>query len=481
MELRILLAEATSLMAELDKFRPLGAEIEARILQKFRLDWNYHSNHIEGNKLTYGETKALILFGITAKGKTLQEHLETSGHDEAVKWLIEIVKSETEITETFIRQLHELILKNPYQKEAITPSGQKTSRWIKIGQYKTEPNHVITKTGEMFYFATPEETPAKMHDLMLWFRAKKEDNSISPILLAAEFHHKFIRIHPFDDGNGRMARLLMNFILMQFGLPPAIIKTEDKENYYAALQQADAGILADFVSYIAQNVIHSLELMLKAAKGESIEDPDDLDKEIALLENKIKAKGEKIEKVKTKKVLSDWSNNILYGLIEKFIAVNEKFKKFYINTKYELFHHHWKYDIDENGEYIVDKSGEEIILPKTITEIMPKNFRDRIKTNLERSYQILIDENQKEKHFFKLICHFNTFNRTIVESFDYSFSIKISFEQTKYHITGEKIQKTLTKLYHQKPTDEELNYILQAEAKAHLQFIEQQTEMDSIE
>lgn len=474
MELRILLAEVKSLMAELDKFRPLSAEIEARILQKFRLDWNYHSNHIEGNKLTYGETKALILFNLTAKGKPLQDHLETFGHDEAVKWLIDIVKSETEITETFIRQLHELILKESYQKSAITPNGQKVFRTIKIGQYKTEPNHVITKTGETFYFATPEETPAKMHDLMLWYREKRTDKDISPILLAAEFHYKFIRIHPFDDGNGRMARLLMNFILMQFGFPPAIIKTEDKENYYVALQQADAGILEPFVEYIAENVIRSLELMLKGAKGESIEDPDDLDKEIALLENQLKAKSEKIEKIKSEETLKEWCDTVLPYLAEKFIEVNEKFKRFYVQTSFQLFHYHWEMDYDEDGIPFMTSDGEiPTFINETITHFSRKDFLETITKAFNKSISILLDE--RESRLLQLVCFYHIFNRANTTNFDYLLNLKISFDQTAYHITGEKTQKTITKLYHQKPTDEEINYLLQAEAKAHLQFIQEQT------
>ncbi len=474
MELSILLAEATSLRAELDKFRPLDAVIEARILQKFRLDWNYHSNRIEGNKLTYGETKALILFNLTAKGKPLQDHLETFGHDEAIKWLIDIVKSETEITETFIRQLHELILKEPYQKSAITPNGQKGFRRIKIGAYKTEPNHVITKTGETFYFATPEETPAKMHDLMLWYREKRAENSISPILLAAEFHYKFIRIHPFDDGNGRMARLLMNFILMQSGFPPAIIKTEDKENYYAALQQADAGILEPFVEYIAENVIRSLELMLKGAKGESIEDPDDLDKEIALLENQLKAKGEQIEKVKSEETLKEWCENVLPYLAEKFIEVNEKFKGFYVEREYQLIHPN--FDKYETLAGVIFNKGKNNNNLKT-THFTKANFVDKlnIMKDVEKHKITLYFKQKNLRESFEMICNHKTFNRTDVNITDYNYRLLILFDDNYYHVKGRSSEKSISKLYHQKPTDEEINYILQAEAKAHLQFIQEQT------
>ena len=288
------LEKAEKLKNELDKLRPLDLEAEARIMQKFRLDWNYHSNNLEGNSLTYGETKALILFGITAQGKPLKDHFEITGHNEAINWILEIVKDETPLNEKFIRELHTLLLKESSYKEARTPEGKPTRRKIEVGKYKTQPNHVITVTGETSYFATPEETPAKMHDLIEWFRKEKEKPDVNPIILAALFHYRFIRIHPFDDGNGRVARILMNFILMQFGYPPAIIKTQDKENYYAVLRFADADELEPFIKYITQNLVRSLEIMIKGAKGESIEEPDDLDKELALLEKRVRNLGEKV-------------------------------------------------------------------------------------------------------------------------------------------------------------------------------------------
>ena len=285
------------LKEELEALRPLDAEREGRIMQKFRLDWNYHSNHLEGNSLTYGETKALILFGITAQGKPLKDHLEMTGHNEAIKWIEEVVKEERPLTENFIRQLHELLLKEPYQVDALTPDGQATKKWIQIGQYKSSPNNVVTVTGEIFYFATPEETPAMMTDLIDWYRTEKENGdlpdrqaSLHPLQLAALFHYRFVRIHPFDDGNGRTARILMNFILLQHGLPPVIIKTEDKQNYFAALRQADAGLLEPFVEYIGENLVWSLELMVKGAKGEDIEEFEDLVKKVRLIEQKVKSR-----------------------------------------------------------------------------------------------------------------------------------------------------------------------------------------------
>ena len=283
------------LKSELDALRPIKKEDELRILQKFRLDWNYHSNHLEGNSLTYGETKALILFHITASGKPLKEHFEITGHNDAINWVYEIIKQERLLTENIIRELHQLILNESYEVDAITPDGNPTKKKIKIGAYKTTPNHVKTNTGEIFRFATPEETPAKMQDLLHWLQNTKEKIDFNPVFVAANFHYQFIRIHPFDDGNGRIARILMNFILIQYGYPPVIIKTEDKNNYFKVLRQADAGIIEPFVDYIADNLIHSLELMIKGAKGEAIEEPDDIDKELTLLENKFNSYSKPIE------------------------------------------------------------------------------------------------------------------------------------------------------------------------------------------
>lgn len=326
--------KVVQLKKELDLLRPLKAEDELRIMQKFRLDWNYHSNHLEGNTLTYGETKALLLFGITAQGKPLQEHLEMSGHDEAIKWIEEVVKEQRPLTENFIRQLHELLLKKPYEVDAITPDGKPTKKKIQIGSYKKTPNHVKTKTGEIFRFASPEETPAMMQNLLCWYNKKRKESDLDSVLFAAEFHYRFIRVHPFDDGNGRMARILMNFILMSFGYPPVIIKTEDKENYFTALRQADAGILSAFIAYICNNLITSLEIMLKGARGESIEETDDIDKELMLLQLKLKEQSLGEKNLKTKESVRSVFLNSLQPLSSRFVEKGKLLKPFFHKTTF---------------------------------------------------------------------------------------------------------------------------------------------------
>lgn len=283
MKLRELIDEIDRLKAEIDAMRPIDKEREARIMQKFRLDWNFHSNNIEGNSLTYGETKTFLLHGLTAQGKPLKDHLDIKGHNEALLLLDDVVKEKRPITESFIRQLHEIILPQPYDSKAITTDGQPTVKHIVPGRYKQQPNHVQTQTGEIFYFATPEETPAKMGDLMAWLNSVIDDSNTHSLITASELHYRFVRIHPFDDGNGRMARLLMNLVLMRKGFMPAIIKSDKKEEYYRALREADGNNVEFFISYIGEQLLHSMNLFILGAKGEPIDDAGDVEKEIMLL------------------------------------------------------------------------------------------------------------------------------------------------------------------------------------------------------
>ena len=143
------------LKQQLDEYRPLPDDVVARVEQKLRIESNYHTNAIEGNSLTLGETRSLIPHGLTAHGKPMRDHLDVEGHDAAVKAFA--IKDEQELTEAFIRSLHEVLLKEPYEVPAITPNGKPTTRLITIGQYKTAPNNVKTRRGESTTFCRPSE------------------------------------------------------------------------------------------------------------------------------------------------------------------------------------------------------------------------------------------------------------------------------------------------------------------------------------
>ena len=275
------------LKEEIDALRPLPPTVLAQVEQKLRLESNYNSNAIEGNTLTLGETRNLILHGLTASGKPLRDHFDIQGHDSAFKAIEIAIGDDQELNEVFIRNLHRILLKEPYEMEAVTPDGRLAKRMISIGGYKTMPNNVKTSTGETIYFTPPEQVKPAMTDLIDWYRSKEREGE-HPIIVAATFHYRFVRIHPFDDGNGRMARLLLNMILIKHGYTVAMIRHEDREEYLSQLERADkTEDLTAFINYIATCCEYSLNLHLKAARGEAIEDVEDIDKEIALFKRSL--------------------------------------------------------------------------------------------------------------------------------------------------------------------------------------------------
>jgi Fic family protein len=269
--------------AKWDAFQRLSPENERRLWQKLRLEWNYHSNHIEGNTLTYGETELLLIHGATHGNHILREYQEMQAHDVGIAHLRELAEDRTRfIGETDIRNLNKIILKEPFWKSAQTADGQASRKQIIPGEYKTTPNNVLTATGELFEFAAPLDVPAKMQELVQWLvhALSAENPPILPIL--AKLHHDFVLIHPFDDGNGRVARMLVNYVLMRKGLPPIIVPTERKRDYLNALRLADAGDITELESFLGACVVRSLELGIKAARGESLDEPGDVEKEVAL-------------------------------------------------------------------------------------------------------------------------------------------------------------------------------------------------------
>ena len=275
------------LKEELDSLRPLPTSVVAQVEQKLRLESNYHSNAIEGNTLTLGETRSLILHGLTAHGKPIRDHLDIEGHDTAVKAIEAAIQNDHELNEVFIRNLHRVLLKEPYEMPAVTPDGRQTKRTITIGDYKTVPNNVVTSTGETYYYTPPEQVESAMGDLIDWYRAKEREGE-HPIILAATFHYRFVRIHPFDDGNGRMGRLLMNMILIKHGYAVALIRSESRDEFINLLEQAGrTENLGDFISFIASCCEYALNLYIRAARGDPIDDVDDIDKEIVLFKRSL--------------------------------------------------------------------------------------------------------------------------------------------------------------------------------------------------
>lgn len=220
--------------------QPLSEKDRERLSQRFTVDFNYNSNHIEGNTLTYGQTEILLLFGKVIGEADVRDVQEMAASNVGLKMMKEEAKvKETPLTQSFIRTLHKTLLREDYKVYRDLPGGIQTSYVIHAGQYKTRPNSVVTRYGDRFEYASPEETPSLMADLVDWYNQAEQEGKLSPVELAALFHYRYIRIHPFEDGNGRIARLMVNFILTRHDYPMVVVRSRKKSEYLEALHQTD--------------------------------------------------------------------------------------------------------------------------------------------------------------------------------------------------------------------------------------------------
>jgi len=220
-----------ALQEKLNSLRPLPANTVKSLHEQFVLEWTYNSNAIEGNTLTLKETK-VVLEGITIGGKSMREHFEAINHKEAIDYVEAIVSHKESLTEHMINSIHQLILKGidsdnagVFRKENVLISGAD----------HTPPDHVLVAE--------------KMAQLLTEYH--QFDGH--PLERAARLHSDFVKVHPFVDGNGRTARLLMNLDLMKAGLQPVIIKAASRLNYYEALDKAHTtGQIDDFLRLVVQ-------------------------------------------------------------------------------------------------------------------------------------------------------------------------------------------------------------------------------------
>ena len=227
-------------MNEWNALQPLSDRDREMLSRRFTIDFNYNSNHIEGNTLTYGQTEILLMFGKIVGEADVRDVHEMTASNVGLKMMKEeALLKETPLTQQFIRTLHKTLLREDYTVYRTLPGGVQTSYVIHAGQYKTRPNSVITRYGDQFEYATPEETPALMSDLVDWYNDAERSGKFTPIELAAIFHYRYIRIHPFEDGNGRIARLMFNYILTRHDYPMIVVRSRKKKEYLEALHRTD--------------------------------------------------------------------------------------------------------------------------------------------------------------------------------------------------------------------------------------------------
>ena len=232
----------------------LSPDVLQGIRKFFRIRNIYNSNAIEGNTLDIGETRLVVEQGFTLTGKSLKDQMETKNLSEALDFLEAFAGDpQLEIGETDIRQIHSLILSGVDDENA--------------GKYR---NVQVSISGSPILPPPPESVPSQMGDFSRWFRQisvrKADMPEADPVVIAAAAHSWFVQIHPFVDGNGRTARILMNLILMRYGYPISIITREDRQRYYDALSETEGGDLTPLIGLIVETVSEGLEEWEKAAQ-----------------------------------------------------------------------------------------------------------------------------------------------------------------------------------------------------------------------
>lgn len=238
-ELQSLLDEIDKKKAAIDQARPLPKIILDKLTEYLDIEWIYNSNAIEGNTMTRQETMLILKEGLTISGKSMREHLEVTNHKNAVDYLDELLRKVEPITQDDIKKIHSLVL------EGINN--------LYAGKYRDVEVYI---SGSDVKLPLPEKLTAMMLEFSRWLMDLQENQDLHPVRFAAQAHFKLVDIHPFVDGNGRTARLLMNFILMKYGYPIAIFEceTEKRKAYYSALERGHKGELAPFEIMVAEYV-----------------------------------------------------------------------------------------------------------------------------------------------------------------------------------------------------------------------------------
>lgn len=232
------------LKEKVDQKRPLPKEIVQELKEDFLIKSTYHSNAIEGNTLTLYETKAVLQDGITIAGKSMCEHLEAINHREAIFVVEEMIQKNIPFSEKMIKELHSMVLNKIDRENA----GMYRNRNVIISGATHTPPHSIM-------------VPQLMADLIEWYENAFD---LHPVERAVILHSKFVNIHPFIDGNGRTARLLLILELIRSGYLPVIIEAQQRFTYDEVLDQAAVTLNYDaFVEFIADYEREELERYLR--------------------------------------------------------------------------------------------------------------------------------------------------------------------------------------------------------------------------
>ncbi len=208
--------------------------------------------------MTYSETQMLLIHGRAKGDYKMRDLEEMKAHNVGFNYMRKLAKEDRLISEVDIRSLNKIILKEPFYKITQTEGGEPTRRLIEPGKYKTQPNYVFQPDGDVFNFASPIETPSLMvelaNEIYQWLKQDSVVKQKAIIAFLVKIHQQFIHIHPFDDGNGRVIRLLINYMLMRHDFLPMVL--ENRDEYINAIKQADFDDYNDLENLFAGKYSH---------------------------------------------------------------------------------------------------------------------------------------------------------------------------------------------------------------------------------
>lgn len=420
-----IIEEIEALKQQIDSHGKFPEGVLKKINYKFRLDWNYYSNRMEGGTLTRDETRSVMVGNISVEGKPLKDVLEMNGHDEVVRDILRMGTGKKRLSEKRIKEVHKAIIKEEDDHE----------KKQEIGKWKSRPNEIINYKNEKILFTQPGDVAEEMHDLLnrvnsdldAFFKGSKAAKH--PLFIAVDFHLDYVSIHPFFDGNGRTARIFTNLILISCGYPPIIIKDDEKEGYYQTLAdiQAYKGSPDLFYRLMGKRLKNSLQLMLDAIEGKDIEEPDDIKKRLELLRQMTEEVDD--SSIQLKKEDADLDMLVqknVFPLMELIYKKFQKIESMFTENQFDLIINRQRYKI----------------------------------TNIEKLEKILyqgeLNLSNELLNTLKAEIYHQYFKKAGVDAFHVGWELNIKFEKTRFELYLNRNSEALfKKLYHQIITEEE--------------------------
>ncbi len=460
-KLNDILSKIDELQAQIDEHGKLDSDLAKQIQYKFRLDWNYFSNAMEGNSLTRIETKQLMMDNVTIDGKSFKDISEMRGHDEVVQEIFKIGKGDIRISEKRIKNMHKAIMHedDPAKRDF-------------IGKWKTTDNHLINYRGEKFYFLPHSEVPDAMHELLNETNADidalksgKKDRK-HPVLIAFDFHLKYVRIHPFYDGNGRTARLLTNLLLISFGYPPFLLSEKSRESYNRILAeiQGYGGDSKDFHVLLGNLLIESQQLVLDVIAGKDISDDDDIDKEILLWKQGLSNEVSELEE-KSEIVVVQTYRNSVRPLFELFINKHSQFSDlFQTYEEHNLLGDQW-WEADNLAYF--DAWADQVVEDQAVNDV-PSSFKSLFKKKKANNFFDFDGVGSVDR--LKLELRYLKFKKAGVNTFDAISSLEVIFNDYSYIVKGgNSLVQPVEKMYQEVVSKDEMLEVVNSQTKAFLQ------------